>query len=505
MRFPKEPPTLHFVPRRPSRLTEHLTRIPWHKHRHVPRLSIESHPPFDVGSYPPLTGFRRKVGSGSPGYKPLSHQRSDLMPEMQPVEAPRSYIARQPIFDAQLKVYAYELLFRSGLENFFSGATPEQASRKVIADSSLLADIETLTSGKLAFYNVTADTLHNGFVSMLPKALAVIEVVEPVEPNQEMIQDCRVLHEAGYVFALDDFVFQNDPHPLIELADIIKVDVLTTDRREREAVVERFQGASVRLLAEKVETREMFDETRELGYTLFQGYFFSRPAIVTINDIPGFKLHYLNILQEINRPDLDFDQLEQLIRQDVSMTYKLLRYINSAHFSFRGGIDSIRQALRLLGEQEIKKWASLVAFTSIGREHPEELLLQAVIRGKFCESLSDCFDIQGQSLGGRFDLRGQGQKLFLMGILSLINVFLGRPLPEILESLPLDDEIKQALMGKSNQLGKVLQCAVAQERGDWEQLDSLVRPDQESVIASHYLAATAWATSSLRAGLAGND
>jgi c-di-GMP-related signal transduction protein len=427
------------------------------------------------------------------------------MPEEQPVAAPRSYIARHPIFDPQLKVHAYELLFRSGLDDFFFGETPEQASRKVIADSSLLTDLETLTSGKPAFYNVTADAIHSGFVSMLPKELAVIEIGKTVEPNQELIQACQALHKAGYTFALDDFVFREELQPLIDLADIIKVDVLATDRGECEALVKRFQGTGVRLLAEKVETREMFNETRELGYALFQGFFFSRPQVVTLNDIPGFKLHYLNILKEINRPDLDFDQLEQLIRQDVSMTYKLLRYINSAHFSFRGGIDSIRQALRLLGEKEIKKWASLVAITNVGREHPEELLRQAIIRARFCESLAGCFDSQGQRFGGHFDLPGQKRRLFLMGLLSLIDVFLGRPLPEILEPLPLEQEIKQALMGESNQLGKVLRCAVAQEQGDWDRLERLVGPDQESIIASHYLEATAWATSSLGAGMARDD
>jgi EAL and modified HD-GYP domain-containing signal transduction protein len=372
-----------------------------------------------------------------------------------------TFIARQPIFDRRQQVYAYELLFRSSLENVFTGQDPNQASSKVIADSFFLLGLEFLTGGKKAFINVTRDVLVKEYITLLPQGSIGVEILETVEPELEVIEACKKLKQAGYLLALDDFVYQERYRQLMDLADIVKVDFLATGAEERRDLVQRFGSRRMRFLAEKVETQEAFQEALTLGYTYIQGYFFSKPVILTGKDVPAFKLHYLQILQQINRPELDFDQIEDIIKREVSLSYKLLRYINSAFFPWRSKINSLKRALVLLGEREVKKWISLIALASMATDKPEELVVQAIIRAKFCESLAAAAGLSRRT-----------QDLFLMGMFSLIDAILDRPLADILSTVPLADDIKEALLGEENRLRLIYQCALAYEKGDWDQLSA---------------------------------
>lgn len=370
-----------------------------------------------------------------------------------------AFIARQPIFDQNENVFAYELLFRSGLESMFSHPDPNEASSKVITDSVLVLGMEMLTGGKRAFINATRDILVKEAMRLLPREWATVEILETVEPDPEVIVACEHLKRAGYLLVLDDFVYEKRYKPLVDLADIIKVDVLTTSKGERRAMVQQFAPLGIRLLAEKVETREAFEEALEMGYTYFQGYFFSKPVTLSARDVPGFKLHYLRILQEIHRPELDFGKIEEVIKLEVSFSYKLLRYINSAFFGLRREINSIRQALVFLGEREIKKWVSLVVLTSMGEDKPQELIVQTVIRAKFFELLAS-----GVGLADRTD------ELFLMGIFSLIDAIVDRPLSDILKEISIADDVKVALLGGENRLREIYEYVLAYEKGDWEKL-----------------------------------
>ena len=393
-----------------------------------------------------------------------------------------TYLARQPIFDAHQKVFGYELFFRSGMENVFKNPDPNQATSKVMVDSFFLFNLNDLTGGKRAFINVPRDILLKEYMFFLPKEQVVVELLETVEPDSEVIAACQKLKRAGYLIAMDDFVYQDRYRPLLEIADFVKVDFLSTPEDARKDLLKRISPLKVRLVAEKVETPEMFQQGVDGGYAFFQGYFFSKPAMVVGKDIPTFKAHYFQLLQEIYRPGMDLKKLEEIIKQDVALAYKLFRYINSAFFGLPNKIKSIKQALVLLGEKTIKNWISFIALASMGVDKPEELLVLTIVRARFCEMLAPYFHLA--------DRRDDS---FLMGLFSLIDAFLDRPLSAILADIPIDDPIKRALLGESNSLGEIYQYSLSYEKAAWGNLEKpIVAQTQEITPFSLYLDALKW-------------
>jgi c-di-GMP-related signal transduction protein len=368
----------------------------------------------------------------------------------------RTYVARQPIFDRERKVYAYELLFRSGPENFFSSTNPDLASGKVIHDGLAVFGLAGLLGGKKAFINVTRNVLVQNLIGVLPAESTVAEILETVQPEPAVLEACHALKSSGYLIALDDFVFRPELAPLLALADIVKIDFVATPPAERGKVVEPLRSGPFRLLAEKVETKEDFRQAVELGFSLFQGYFFCKPEMVAAKDIPAFKLNIVRFLHEIHRPGLDLERLDRVIRQDVSLSVKLLRFLNSAAFAFVREVTSIRHALMLLGERPMKKWATLVAMTSLGEDHPQELLVTCLVRARL-----------GELLGPEAGLGDQAPDLFLVGLLSALDVLLGRPLAETLAEIPVSQGIKTALLKHGPPLGPVYELILAAERADW--------------------------------------
>jgi c-di-GMP-related signal transduction protein len=400
------------------------------------------------------------------------------------VSLSKIFIARHPILDLQQKVYGYELLFRAGLENVFTSTEPNQASAKVMIDGTLILSMEAISDGKLAFINITRDILLNDYISLLPRGLTAVEIPETIEPDPEVINACGRLKEAGHMLVLDDFVYAEQYADLMKLADIVKVDFLSTSAEERRQVLSRITAPNVRFMAENVETHEVFKQAISLGYTYFQGDFFSKPVIISSRDVPGFKLNYLHMLQELQWPDLNFPRLEGIVKRDMALSFKLLRYINSAYFGLGNKVSSIMHAILLLGPRQFRQWASLLVMASMGSDKPDELVVRALIRGRFCESLAPILGMKQRS-----------QELFLLGMFSVIDAILGRPLEEILKDLPLSDEIKDALSGKPNPLRAVFDYALAYEKGDWDGLSA--KADalglDESGIPAVYLAAVHWA------------
>ncbi|MGD9124198.1 MAG: HDOD domain-containing protein [Desulfarculaceae bacterium] len=370
------------------------------------------------------------------------------------------FIARQPILNEKLGVYGYELLFRSGVENFFHQQDGDQASSRVIADSLLLFGMEALTHGAKAFINFTRRLLLEKYALTLPRSLTVVEILETVEPEAPVLEACRILKQKGFKLALDDFVQRPDYAPLLEMADIVKVDFLESDGQEQQRLAETLLPRGIVLLAEKVETQEDFSRARSMGYTLFQGYFFSKPVIVARKDLPSSKLHYLRLLKEINAAQMDFDSLSRLVGTDASMSYKLLRYINSAAFGVRQQVNSLKQAVTLLGENQIRQWASLLAVYNLGDDRPVELMATAVIRARFSELLA-----------AEAGLARHAPDLFLIGLFSLLDAMLGRPQAEILEELNLGDDVTAALLKKEGRLALVLELVKSYEQGRWEEVD----------------------------------
>ncbi|MEW5721769.1 MAG: HDOD domain-containing protein [Thermodesulfobacteriota bacterium] len=392
-------------------------------------------------------------------------------------------MARQPIFDRGLKVFGYELLFRSGLANFFTHTDGDMATSRVIADSFLLFGLEELTGGAKAFINFTRNLLLQDYALVLPTQVSVVEVLETVEPDPEVLAACRRLKDRGYTLALDDFVFQEKYRPLIELADIIKVDFLSSSPEEIETLARNFRSSGHRLLAEKVESHQDFQKALDFGYAYFQGYFFSRPAIVSRKDLPAFKIHHLRLIQELNAPEMDFNGLTRLVESEVSLSYKLLKYINSAAFGLRAKVASIKQALTLLGEIEVRRWASLITLTEMASDRPAELVVTSLTRARFCELLAP-----------PAGLAERKSDLFLMGLFSQLDAIVGRPLKELLDQVPVADEVKAALLGRANRLRPFLDLFEALDQARWSALSKLAKKTKikEEVVAQTYLDAIMW-------------
>lgn len=371
------------------------------------------------------------------------------------------FIARQPIFNKKLDIVAYELLFRSDLDNYCKAVDVAQASSSVISDSVLLFDLARLTDGKGAFVNIAREGLINEHARVLPIDMATLEILETVEPDDEVVAACRQLKEAGYRIALDDFTNGPAMLPLIALADVVKIDVLSTPRDTLAPMVGSLARPGLQFLAEKVETREDFEHVASLGFELFQGYFFAKPVILSGKGVPGFKAAYLDLLNEINLNPFDINRVEAILKTDVSMSYKLLRYVNSAAVGLRGTVSSIRETLLLLGQRKVRALASVWALAGLGQDQPEALLLVSVTRARFCEGLAAA---AGQP--------NRQPEAFLLGMLSLIDAIMGRPMATLLDDLPITADVRLALAEQKGPLHPLMACVLAYEQGDWESVSA---------------------------------
>jgi len=298
-------------------------------------------------------------------------------------------VARQAIFDRDRRVYGYELLFRSTVEqNEFDGTEAGLATQQVLANSLLVIGLENLVGSNKVFVNFGRGPLLQGWHAALPRANTVIELLETVEPDNEVLAACRNLREQGYQIALDDFVFRPGSERLLDVANIVKIEIQSVPRPEQELLVRSLKARGLQVIAERVETREEFEWAREAAYDYFQGFFFARPLTVRSRQIPAGKLHCLRLLQEAQRPELDFDRLESLILEDVSLSYQLLRYVNSPLFALSSTIRSIRQALLYFGESELRKWIALATLARAAEDKPSELIRHSLLRARFCESVA---------------------------------------------------------------------------------------------------------------------
>ena len=374
--------------------------------------------------------------------------------------ADKVFVARQPIFDGEQNLFGYELLYRSSLNNSYDGADGTSATLAVVREAFLVLGTQ-LTGTNKAFINFNLDLLKKKLPLRLRPETTVIEILENVAVDSTVVELCRELKGAGYTIALDDFDPANeDARALVDLADIIKVDFRQSGTAERADILKSHSGKKVEFLAEKVETLEEFFEARAIGYLYFQGYFFGEPQIVSAKNIPGSKINYLRMLNEINRPDMDFPSLEGIIRRDTFLTFTLLNYINSAYFALRDSVGSIMQALALLGEREVRRWASLVLMTFMGADKPSQVSMTSLIRGKFCECLAM-----------KTDLAPKASELFMTGMFSMLDVLVGRPLYELLDRINVSKDIRVALTTGKNRHGEVLQLVLAYERGLWNDVD----------------------------------
>jgi len=366
------------------------------------------------------------------------------------------FLARQAILDGNGEVVAYELLFREGSTDHFPQVDVNVATARVLTDSFLVFGIEELTGRKKAFVSFPRELLVDGRPLLLPPDRIVVQIMETVAADPEVMDACRELRRRGYTIALDDFSMRPDFEPLLGLTHIVKVDVRQVDKAAGLQLVKLLRARNVIPLAERVETPEQHRDCRALGYELFQGTFFQKPVLFSRRDVPTHKLHYLRILRELGTAEPNTESLAAMIQADVTLSVKLLRYINSAAIGLREPVASIKQALWILGERELRRWVTLLSMAELASDKPSELLTTALVRARLSELLAI-----------RRGIQREAPDYFLLGLLSVLDAMLDRPLQEILAELPLAPEISAALLGGPSPMSDTLSLVLILEQAEW--------------------------------------
>ena len=370
-----------------------------------------------------------------------------------------AFIGRQAILDQKKNVYAYEILFRSGLKNAFDpNLDGNVATQSVMVNAMLDFGMNKLVSDKRAFINFTEQNLLTRAPKLLPSETVVVEILENVQPTPEILETVRELKEAGYKIALDDFVLLPGYEPLIEMADIIKVDFRITNSPEERKKMREILPKHVRLLAEKIETEEEFQQALAYGYVLFQGYFFCKPTILQQKRLTSNALSKMRLLREINRQNVDFSSITGVISSDTNLVHKLLTYINSAGVGLANHVSNLKQATVLLGASGVRRWVTLVSLQTFSEDKPPELFTLSLMRAKFCELIAAKLKRPGLT----------ADTGFLLGMFSLLDVLLTLPMEDVLKEVNLSDELTDALLGKDNDLRRLLDLVIAYEKGDWD-------------------------------------
>ncbi len=392
------------------------------------------------------------------------------------------YIGRQPIYDAKLNVVAYELLFRSGQVNHANVIDGDRATTNVIVNAITEIGMEQLVGSHRAFINLT----HNHILQMADNPMPelkdrlVLEVLEDVEAENSIITAVSKLAKEGFTIALDDFIYSEELQPLVDISDIIKIDLMALNDEELESHVIKLANGKRKMLAEKVETQEEFDRCKELGFDYYQGYFFSKPQIVKGHSLPANKMAIIKLLSKLQDNDSSTEELAQTISQDVTMSIRVLRFINSAQFGLSKEVESIQQAIMMMGRTTIRNLANLVTMSQI-EDKPHELLIISMIRAKMAENIAQI-------------VNADKEICFTTGLFSIIDTLMDQDMTSLIEDLPLAENIKTALLQQEGELGKILRCVLAYESGDWNNANYNKLSTDE--IRGCYLNALEWASAS---------
>jgi EAL and modified HD-GYP domain-containing signal transduction protein len=391
-------------------------------------------------------------------------------------------VARQAILDLHGKVAGYELLYRGSVRDTTCTADGDFAGARVLTGAVLDLRFDTLTDGRTAFINLTRSMLLNGAATLVRPQAAAFEVREDVGVDSDVIEACASLHAAGYRLALDDFVPGSRAEQLLPFASFVKVDVLALPRQDVVALVPRLVARGLRVVAEKVESHETFEWTRDAGCGLFQGHYFCRPELRSGRGLPAHTSH-LRLLAALNEPTLTMDGLEALVKEDAVLSLRVLQCINSAAFALRREVRSIREALVLLGLGPIRKWASVWCLARLNHGRTTELATLALLRARSCEMLAEGLP------------EVDSHEMFLVGLCSLLDTMLGRPMTEAIAELPLSEEASAALLGEAGPMRSVLDAVTAYDRGEWElSLDAVESAGAvEADLPRAYTGALAWA------------
>ena len=394
------------------------------------------------------------------------------------------YIARQPIYDRDLKVIGYELLYRDSEENLARFDDADKASSDTIVNSFIHIGIDNLVGTSLAFVNLPTEFIVDNNLVPIFHEQSVLEILEDVEADENVINGIKRFKDKGYQIALDDFVYSDDKQEFLQLADFVKVDVLEYTQQELTELVTILRAFEVDLIAEKVETQQLFEECKKLAFDYYQGYFFCRPQLVTEKNMPASKLVVLNLIAKLQNPEAEVNEIESILSHDVALSYKLLRYINSAAFTLRREIESIKDAIVLLGLVTVKNWASLILMSRVVDDKPQQLVITALVRAKMAELLS------------QQELPGQDKQAFICGLFSVLDALMDRPMIDLLDTVILSTPIKLALLDHEGELGHLLENTILYEQAKFDTLHD--KNVSTELYYESYMSAIKWADETVK-------
>lgn len=384
-------------------------------------------------------------------------------------------VARQPVFQKDMDIWGYELLFRGKATS--SGAhfqDPETATSQVIADGFVIAQAG-MAPGTKVLINFSERMIQEDAPFAMP-AGHVVELLEDIPPSEEILRKCREL-KTNYLLAADDYTGDATYHPLISLVDIVKVDVLHMEREEVTRLVDELKGFGGLLLAEKVEDHAMFELTRDLGFDLFQGFFFSKPATISGKKLSANEISKLELLRELEKSHFDPQTFSQIIQRDVAVSYRLLSSINSPGMGLLHRIQSISHAVRLLGERRVRQWLRVLIMADFASNSKNRELVQlSTTRAFFLLELANACNPPFEQ-----------DSMFLLGLFSLLDTILNQDMAQALSHLCLDSAMEGTLLGENTEARNWLDLAIAYEQGEWETVDELV----EKLDISRFLVASA--------------
>lgn len=394
------------------------------------------------------------------------------------------FVARQPVFDSNLSTVAYSLYYRDSITNA-SGSSSDEATASVIINGSLMVGLDILTDHTKAIIKFTNGLLLNDTASLLVPDKTIIDILEPVA-HEALLDAIYALKSDGFTISIDGaHNFQSLPE-LIEYVDIIRVDFSTNGVSGIQKILLPYAAEDVQLMAVKVETREQYEFAKSVGFKLFQGNFFKKPTVIASKDIKGFKNSHLLLMKELYSPAPDFEKISSAVIKDLGLTYRLLKVVNSVAYRGANNITDIRQALVRLGMRELYKWFGLIVLSDFCNDRPQIYARNSAIRAKALENLATAL--------GTGDSR---EELFLVGMFSMIDIILERPMEEILEDLPLSDSVKEALTDQNSHLRRWLDMIIAYEEGRWDtitEMEGISSPELSQSIFRAYFDAVDWSS-----------
>ncbi len=391
-------------------------------------------------------------------------------------------VARQPILDQSGQIFGYELLYR-GEADAQSGGSADLHGARVLSDALLGVGLDALTSGLRVFVSMTHHLLLDGAASLLPPEKTVLELPCDIPPDDQVVETCKRLQAEGYALALDAYRPGSPTEALLPHVQFVKVDTRRATPMELRAAVTRLRNRPIKLIAESVESAQAAELARGVGYHYFQGYYFCRPTTFARAPLPARRLAYMNLLSALNKPNLSLDEVENLVKHDLSLSYRVLRSVNSAAFGLGQEVTSIRRALVLLGVAQIRKWASVWTLAGLSDGGTPEAVSVALVRARCCELLGE--QIKDPDAGS----------YFLLGMCSLLDVILQRQMKDALADMPLPASISEALLGGKNRARAVLDAIVAHEQGEWEQASACAAAVgiDDDALSAIYAKALCWA------------